>query len=86
MINIVGLNKVDILSALGAEAQCVWEAVRQYRFAWKAVPDCWCSIINGVFVIIDLHADDGFDETAYDYALGPGAAQKVIDRLRAEIE
>lgn len=82
MVNTVGLNKIDILSALGEAAQCVWEPVRPFKFSWNPIPNCWCTIINQKFVFLDLRADDGFDETPYDEACGPGSAQRAIDMLR----
>lgn len=82
MVNTMGLNKIDILSALGEAAQCVWEPVRPYKHAWNAIPNCWCSIIKGDIVIVDLRADDGFDESLFDRAIGQGEAQRAIDFLR----
>lgn len=85
MVNTVGLNKIDILSALGEAAQCVWEPVRPFKFSWNPIPNCWCSLIKGNLVIVDLRADDGFSEFWYDRALGPGAAQKAIDHLKLDL-
>ena len=85
MVNTVGLIKSDILSALGEPAQCVWEPVRPYKKAWIPVQNCWCAIINDTFVLIDLRADEGFDETSYDRACGLGSAQRAIDKLRSAV-
>lgn len=85
MVNTVGLNKIDILSALGKAAQCAWESVRPYKQSWNPIPNCWCAMVDDVLVIVDLRADDGFDETSYDKACGRGAAQRAIDAVRAEI-
>lgn len=86
MVNTMGLNKIDILSALGDAAQCVWEPVRPYKQSWKPIPNCWCTMIDEVFVMVDLRADDGFDETSYDKARGRGAAQQAINRLRMGVD
>lgn len=86
MVNTVGLDKVDILSALGEAAQCVWEPVRPYKYAWNPIPKCWCSIVRGSLVIVDLRADDGFDESSFDQALGRGSAQRAIDFLRIKMQ
>lgn len=84
MVNTLGLSRADVLSALGAAAGCRWEPVRPYKFAWNPVPNCFCTIINGALVILDLRADDGFDEGDFDHALGLGTAQRAVDRLRTE--
>ena len=86
MVNTVGLNKVDVLSALGKAAwYCAWESVRPYKFSWNPIPNCWCAMIGEFFVMVDLRADDGFDESSYDRACGQGAAQRAIDQLRIEL-
>lgn len=84
MVNTLGLSRGDVLATLGVAAGCRWEPVRPYKFAWNPVPNCFCAIINGALVILDLRADDGFDEGDFDRALGLGTAQRAVDRLRAE--
>ena len=84
MVNTVGLKKSDILHVLGYYGECSWEAARPYKFAWKTIPNCWCTMIDEVFVIVDLRADDGFDESSYDRACGQGAAQRAINQLKIE--
>lgn len=85
MVATLDLKKIDILSALGEAAACVWEPVRPFRFSWNPIPNCWCATINEKTVIVDLRADDGFDESSYDRACGRGAAQRAIDSLRMKI-
>ena len=84
MVNTVGLDKVDVLSALGKAARCAWEPVRPYKQAWNPIPNCWCAMIDEIFVMVDLRADDGFDESSYDRACGQGAAQRAINQLKIE--
>ena len=84
MVNTLGLKKADVLAALGDYAGIRWEPVRPYKFAWKPIPYCYCAMIGQAVIIVDLRADDGFDESSYDCALGAGSAQRVIDALRAE--
>ena len=84
MVNTVRLNKIDILSALGKAARCAWEPVRPYKQSWNPIPNCWCAMVDDKLVIVDLRADDGFDETSYDKACGRGAAQRSINQLKIE--
>lgn len=83
MVNILGLDKADVLAALSAAARVEFKPLIPDDSPFP-VPGCFWAIVNGVYVPVDLPADDGFDESAYDYALGTGAAQRAIDRLRME--
>ena len=81
MINTMGLRKVDILGALSAAAGgCEWKLVS----AEAAPPSCYTAIVRGSVAVVDLHADDGFDETDFDRACGWRAAQRAVDKLRVE--
>lgn len=85
MVAILDLDKRDVMAALGESAQCVWEPARPFKHSWNPIPNCWCAFIKGDMVIVDLRADDGFDESSYDRACGQGAAQRAIDSLRMRI-
>lgn len=85
MVNTVGLRKASILAALEKAAGVEFRPMILNRNFISTVPDCFWAIVNGVYVILDLHADDGFDEAALDYALGTGATQAIIDELRMEV-
>lgn len=77
MVNTVGLGKSDVLSAL--------EKHSGSRFARAGTEEnVFVAIIHCEMVAVDLRADDGFSEFWYDRALGPGAAQRAIDELRAK--
>lgn len=81
MVNTLGIKKADVLRALEAEAGHVFSRLEVYKpIVWR--PNSFAAYIDGCLVVLDLFADDGFDETDYDKALGPGAAQRAIDKLR----
>ena len=84
MVNTVGLRKASILAALEKAAGVDFKPMILNRNFISTVPNCFWAIVNGVYVILDLHADDGFDEAALDYALGAGVMQTIIDKLRME--
>lgn len=84
MVNTVGLRKAAILEMLGKAAGAEFKPMILNGSALSPVPNCFWAIVNGVYVILDLHADDGFDESALDYALGAGVMQAIIDKLRME--
>ena len=84
MVNTLGLKKADVLAALGAYAGIQWKAVKPRLFSFHRPTNCFYAMVKDTLVILDLSADDGFDEYAYDCALGAGSAQRVIDALRAE--
>lgn len=81
MVNIMGLNKAEILQELGKEAGCEFQKLEVYK-PIVAKPGYWGAAIKGDIVILDLSADDGFCEFWYDRTMGHGAAQRVVDRLR----
>ena len=85
MVNTVGLRKASILAALEKAAGVDFKPMILNRNFLSTVPNCFWAIVNGVYVILDLHADDGFDEAALDYALGAGVTQAAIDKLRMEV-
>lgn len=84
MVNTLGLKKADVLAALGAYAGIQWKAVKPRFFSLHRPTNCFYAMVKNALVILDLRADDGFDEYAYDCALGAGSAQRAVDRLRAE--
>lgn len=84
MVNTLGLKKADILNALGAYAGIRWKVVKPRLFSFHRPTNCFYAMVKDTLVILDLHADDGFDEYAYDCALGAGSAQHVVDALRSE--
>ncbi len=81
MVNIMGLNKAEILQELGKEAGCEFQKLEVYK-PIVAKPGYWGAAIKGDIVVLDLSADDGFCEFWYDRTMGHGAAQRVVDRLR----
>lgn len=81
MVNIMGLNKAEILQELGKEAGCEFQKLEVYK-PIVAKPGYWGAAIKGDIVVLDLSADDGFCEFWYDCTMGHGAAQRVVDRLR----
>ena len=81
MVNIMGLNKAEILQELGKEAGCEFQKLQVYK-PIVAKPGYWGAAIKGDIVVLDLSADDGFCEFWYDRTMGHGAAQRVVDRLR----
>ena len=81
MVNIMGLNKAEILQELGKEAGCEFQKLEGYK-PIVAKPGYWGAAIKGDIVVLDLSADDGFCEFWYDRTMGHGAAQRVVDRLR----
>ena len=81
MVNIMGLNKAEILQKLGKEAGCEFQKLEVYK-PIVAKPGYWGAAIKGDIVVLDLSADDGFCEFWYDRTMGHGAAQRVVDRLR----
>lgn len=83
MVNILGLEKADILAVLSAVSGVWFKPLIPHNSPFP-VPGCFWAIVNGVYVLVDLRADDGFDESAYDYAIGTGVAQRAIDWLRME--
>lgn len=84
MVNTVVLRKAAILEMLEKAAVVEFKPMILNENSMLPVPNCFLAIINGVYVILDLHADDGFDEAALDYALGAGVMQTIIDKLRME--
>lgn len=81
MINIAGLRKADILAALAAEAGgCEWKPMNPI----DAPACCYSAVVNGCIIVLDLHADDSFDETDYNRVCGWRAAQRAVDKLRTE--
>ena len=85
MVNTVGFRKAAVLETLAKAAGVEFKPMILNGSSMSPVPNCFWAIVNGVYVILDLHADDGFDEAALDYALGTGATQAVIDELRMEV-
>lgn len=83
MVNIMGLDKADILAALSEEAGKEFEPLRIYKPIVPR-PGCFGTTINGEVVIVDLYPDDGIDEFYFDRALGCGAMQRAIDKLKME--
>ena len=81
MVNIMGINKAEILQELGKEAGCEFQKLEVYK-PIVAKPGYWGAAIKGDIVVLDLSADDGFCEFWYDRTMGHGAAQRVVDRLR----
>ena len=81
MVNIMGLNKAEILQELGKEAGCEFQKLEVYK-PIVAKPGYWGAAIKGDIVVLDLSADDGFCEFWYDRTMGHGAAQRVVGRLR----
>ena len=81
MVNIMGLNKAEVLQELGKEAGCEFQKLEVYK-PIVAKPGYWGAAIKGDIVVLDLSADDGFCEFWYDRTMGHGAAQRVVDRLR----
>ena len=81
MVNIMGLNKAEILQELGKEAGCEFQKLEVYK-PIVAKPGYWGAAIKVDIVVLDLSADDGFCEFWYDRTMGHGAAQRVVDRLR----
>lgn len=81
MVNIMGLNKAEILQELGKEAGCEFQKLEVYK-PIVAKPGYWGAAIKGDIVVLDLSADDGFCEFWHDRTMGHGAAQRVVDRLR----
>ena len=81
MVNIMGLNKAEILQELGKEAGCEFQKLEVYK-PIVAKPGYWGAAIKGDIVVLDLSADDGFCEFWYDRTMRHGAAQRVVDRLR----
>lgn len=81
MVNIMGLNKAEILQELGKEAGCEFQKLEVYK-PIVAKPGYWGAAIKGDIVVLDLSDDDGFCEFWYDRTMGHGAAQRVVDRLR----
>ena len=84
MVNTVVLRKAAILEMLEKAAVVEFKPMILNETSMLPVPNCFWAIINGVYVILDLHADDGFDEATLDYALGAGVTQAIIDNLRME--
>lgn len=85
MINTVGLRKADILAALAAEAGgCSWTPARLFKPPKAIVPGLFWAVIQNSLVVLDLRADDGFDEANYNRVCGWRAAQRAVDKLRAE--
>lgn len=79
MVNTVGLNKKDVLDALARYGG--------HKFGLAgSEPNVFGTVIGGKPVVVDLRSDEGFCEFWYDRALGAGAAQKAINRLRMEEE
>ena len=72
MVNIMGLNKAEVLQELGKEANCRFQKMEAYKPI----------VVKPELVVLDLSADDGFCEFWYDRIMGHGAAQRVVDRLR----
>lgn len=85
MVNIMGLNKAEILQELGKEAGCEFQKLEVYK-PIVAKPGYWDATIKGELVVLDLSADDGFCEFWYDRIMGHGAAQRVVDRLRMKLK
>ena len=83
MVNIMGLNKAEILQELGKEAGCEFQKLEVYK-PIVAKPGYWGAAIKGDIVVLDLSADDGFCEFWYDRTMGHGAAERVVDRLRTK--
>lgn len=81
MVNIMDLNKVEVLQELGKEADCQFQKLEVYK-PIVVKPGYWGTTIKGELVVLDLSADDGFCEFWYDRIMGHGAAQRVVDRLR----
>ena len=81
MVNIMGLNKAEILQELGKEDGCEFQKLEVYK-PIVAKPGYWGATIKGELVVLDLSADDGFCEFWYDRIMGQGAAQRGVDRLR----
>ena len=81
MVNIMGLNKAEIMQELGKEAGCEFQKLEVYK-PIVAKPGYWGAAIKGDIVVLYLSADDGFCEFWYDRTMGHGAAQRVVDRLR----
>ena len=61
MVNIMGLNKAEILQELGKEAGCEFQKLEVYK-PIVAKPGYWGAAIKGDIVVLDLSADDGFCE------------------------
>ena len=58
MVNIMGLNKAEILQELGKEAGCEFQKLEVYK-PIVAKPGYWGAAIKGDIVVLDLSADDG---------------------------
>lgn len=83
MVNTLGLSRGDIIHAIEAETGAHFEEVRAYKPICPR-PGNFVAMVKGRMLLVDLFAADGFDEYAYDCALGAGSAQRAVDRLRAE--
>lgn len=92
MVSTKGLDKAEVLCALYnaskvqgmgflqatgkpmmvSEAAKILETITDFDYLY------------GKVMKIDLRSDEGFEEWLYDRDNGPGAAQKVIDRLNVD--
>lgn len=93
MIDIKGLNKAEVLKALydGSHIQGMgfmqavpdgFVTVEHCQQLLEETAYPYFDYLYGRVMKIDLSSDESFEERLYDRDNGPGAAQRVIDRLR----
>ena len=55
MVNIMGLNKAEVLQELGKEANCQFQKMEVYK-PIVVKPGYWGATIKGELVVLDLSA------------------------------
>lgn len=89
MVNIQGLDKAEVLAALYNASKVQGLGFLQARpgnmtveHARELLEDStYFDYLYGRVMKIDLTSDKHFDERFYDRDNGPGAAQRVVDKL-----
>lgn len=83
MVNTFGLRKQDVLYALSENAGVKFMPALNTKTG-DPIPGFYWNVVNSAYVLLDLRADDGFDEYTYDRALGRGSAQRAVNWMRAQ--
>lgn len=85
MINIVGINKADLIHTIEMETGSRFYSIGIFN-PTSPRSGVLCAVIKGNYVVLDLHADDGFDESSLDKVMGYGFSQRVVNSLRLRKE